>query len=74
MPTHNRQARRRQKARNKERNRERRKREAAAEEVAYPSREAAVGAAARAVYKSATGYLRPYRCPYCHEWHLTSKR
>ena len=35
----------------------------------YPSRRRAIAAAARAVKRA--GYLRTYRCPYCHGFHLT---
>lgn len=34
----------------------------------YPRRGSALIAASRSPYN-----LRPYRCPICDEWHLTSK-
>lgn len=39
---------------------------------AYGSKGAALAAASKASRDSRTGYLKPYLCPYCGRWHLSS--
>lgn len=40
--------------------------------MSYPSRGAALAAASRGCTLSRTADLKPYKCPYCHRWHLIS--
>lgn len=40
--------------------------------MSYPSKGAAITAASHGCALSRSAAMRPYRCPYCHRWHLIS--
>jgi|GEM_PF-1858022 hypothetical protein len=43
-----------------------------ASKMSYPSKGVAIMAASHGCTISQSSTMRPYKCPYCHRWHLIS--